>query len=186
MKSRILAALLFALPLLAQDKLAADLDQVARAATAMVDGDVARRIQTGRSVASMLETNPRDQWAASDDYDVDHQAFITTKKTLIRLSRLCAFTCDVNLWLPVAGAPERVHIAVRNVNEMSQFWRWGDLHQPMPAEMKAVLETGKRATVSRRPGMVSVLAPVYDSLGDIVGLVEVVGVLKPNPQENVI
>lgn len=186
MKSAALAVFLLTVPLAAQDKLAADLDQVARAATAMVDGDVARRIQTKQSVASMLETNPRDQWAAADTYDVDHQAFITTKKTLIRLARLSSFTCDVNLWLPVAGAPDRIHIAVRNVNEMSQFWRWGDLHQPIPAEMKTVLETGKRVTVARRPGMVSVLAPVYDSLGDIAGLVEVVGVLKPNPQENVI
>lgn len=186
MKTAALASLLLAMPLVAQDKLAAGLDQVARTATAMVDGDVARRIQTARSVASMLETNPRDRWAASDDYDVDHQAFITTKKTLIRLARLCEHTCDVNLWLPVAGAPDRIHIAVRNVNEMSQFWRWGGLHQPIPAEMKAVLETGKRVTVSKRPGMVSVLAPIHDSLGDIAGLVEVVGVLKPNPQENVI
>ena len=57
---------------------------------------------------------------------------------------------------------------------MSQFWTWGALHQEMPAEMKRVLETGERVTVNRRPGMTSVLAPVYDSLGDIVGLVEVV------------
>ncbi|HNY40293.1 MAG TPA: hypothetical protein PKJ41_07855 [Bryobacteraceae bacterium] len=185
MKTAILAALLLAAPLLAQDQLATELDQVARAATAMVDGDVASRIQTARSVASMLETNPRDQWAAADDYDVDHQAFITTKKTLIRLARLCSSTCDANLWLPIAGALGRIHIAIRNVNEMSQFWRWGDLHQPVPAEMKSVLETGKRVTVRKRPGMVSVLAPVYDSLGDIAGVVEVVGVLKPNHQENV-
>ena len=32
---------------------------------------------------------------------------------------------------------------------------------------------------------VSVLAPVYDSLGDIAGLVEVVSRLTPDPRENV-
>jgi hypothetical protein len=176
---------LLAAPPAAQDPLAAELDQIARTATAMVDGDVVRRIQTPRSVATMLDKNPRDQWAAADNYDVDHAAFIATKKTLIRLSRLCTATCDVNLWLPVPGAPDRIHIAIRNVNEMSQFWRWGDLHQPMPAEMKVVLDTGRRQLVRRRPGMASVLAPVYDSLGDIAGLVEVVTAPKANPQENV-
>jgi hypothetical protein len=33
--------------------------------------------------------------------------------------------------------------------------------------------------------MISVLAPVYDSLGDIVGLVEVVSQARPDPRENV-
>ena len=34
-------------------------------------------------------------------------------------------------------------------------------------------------------GMVSVLAPVYDSLGDIAGLVEVVSQAGRDPRENV-
>jgi hypothetical protein len=51
--------------------------------------------------------------------------------------------------------------------------------------MKSVLDTGERVTVSRRPGMTSVLAPVYDSLGDIVCLVEVVSQTGLDPHENV-
>jgi len=171
--------------LIAQDPLAAQLDSVARVASVMVDGDLALRIQTPRSVASMLETNPRDQWAASDNYDVDHQAFTAMKKTLIRLSRLCSTSCDVNLWMPVPANPSRIQIVIRNVHEMSQFWTWGALHQEMPAEMRRVLDTGERITVTRRPGMVSVLAPARDSLGDIVALVEAVGRSTPDPQENV-
>jgi len=170
----------------AQDKMATQLDSVANVASVMMDGDLARRIQTPRSVASMLETNPSDQWAASDNYDVDHQAFTAVKKTLIRLSRLCPSACDVNLWMPVPANPPRIQIVIRNVHEMSQFWTWGALHQEMPAEMRRVLDSGERVTVTRRPGMVSVLAPVRDSLGDIVGLVEVVGQHKPDPQENVL
>jgi hypothetical protein len=169
----------------AQDPLAVQLDSVARVASVMLDGDLARRIQTPRSVDSMLRTGNRDKSAASDNYDVNHTAFIATKKTLIRLSRLCPSACDVNLWLPVAGNPPRVQIVIRNVHEMSQFWTWGALHQEMPAEMRQVLDGGNRVTVTRRPGMISVLAPVRDSLGDIAGLVEVVGQLKPDPQENV-
>jgi len=161
------------------------LDEVARVASVMVDGDIARRIQTPRSLAAMLERNPKDSSAAGDNYDVDHQAFLSTKKTLMRLMRLCASPCDVNLWMPVPTDPPRIQILVRNVNEMSQFWPWGALHQEMPPEMKRVLDDGVRLTVRRRPGMISVLAPVFDSLGDIVALVEVVSQQRPDPQENV-
>jgi len=161
------------------------LNRVAQVATVMVDGDVCRRIQTPRSEGLLTRVDPRDPWAAADNYDVNHAEFIQVKKTLIRLSHLCPEACDVNLWMPVAAAPDRVQIMIRNVYEMSQFWNWGALHQPMPAEMKKVLDTGQRVTVRRRPGMVSVLAPVYDSLGDIIGLVEVVSQAGRNPRENV-
>jgi len=164
---------------------AQDLDRVAQVASVMVDGDVCRRIQTPKSAESLLKVDPRDPWRASDDFDVNDGAFLQTKKTLMRLARLCPAACDVNLWMPVPATPPRVQILIRNVNEMSQFWRWGDLHQAMPEEMKSVIEKGERVTVRRRPGMVSVLAPVYDSLGDIVGLVEVVSRAERDSHENV-
>ena len=168
-----------------QDDRVRELDRVARVATVMVDGDVCRHIQTARSTQLLLQKDPRDPWRASDNFDVNDYAFIQTKKTLMRLARLCPEACDVNLWMPVPSDPPRIQILIRNVYEMSQFWKWGDLHQEMPAEMKRVLETGERVTVERRPGMVSVLAPVYDSLGDIAGLVEVVSQARRDPRENV-
>jgi hypothetical protein len=164
---------------------AAELERVARIASVMVDGDVCHRIQTSRSAASMLATDPRDPWRASDDFDVNDQAFLQTKKTLMRLARLCPDVCDVNLWMPVPASPPRIQILIRNVNEMSQFWNWGDLHQPMPPEMKRTLETGERIVVRRKPRMISVLSPVYDSLGDIAGLVEVASQADRDPRENV-
>lgn len=181
-----IAAFLLAARLLAQpDDKTVELDRVAHTATVMVDGDVCRRIQTARSARLLLETDPRDPWKASDNFDVNDAAFIQIKKTLMRLARLCSSACDVNLWMPVPSNPPRVQILIRNVQEMSQFWKWGDLHQEMPLEMKQVLETGRRVAVRRRPGMISVLAPVYDSLGDAVGLVEVVSQSRPDPRENV-
>jgi hypothetical protein len=162
-----------------------DLDRVARIATAMVDGDVCRRVQSARSAKLLLEQDPRDPFKASDNFDVNDDAFIATKKTLMRLARLCPSACDVNLWMPVPSSPPRIQILIRNVYEMSQFWKWGDLHQEMPVEMKQVIDTGQRQAVRRRPGMISVLAPVYDSLGDIAGLVEVVSQTSPDPRENV-
>lgn len=168
-----------------QDDAARELDRVARVATVMVDGDVCSRIQTPRSARYLLEKDPRDPWRASDNFDVNDEAFIQIKKTLMRLARLCPEACDVNLWMPVPSDPPRVQILIRNVFEMSQFWTWGELHQEMPAEMRQVLETGERVTVRRRPRMISVLAPVYNSTGDIVCLVEVVSQASLDPRENV-
>jgi hypothetical protein len=51
--------------------------------------------------------------------------------------------------------------------------------------MKTVLETGRRVTVAQKPGWVSVLAPVSDSLGDIVAVVEVAGQRRFDPQGNI-
>jgi hypothetical protein len=169
-------------PLLAS---AESLDEVARVASVMVDGDVCARIETARSREFATMKDPRDPWRGSDNYDVDHLAFIRTKKTLMRLARLCDTPCDVNLWMPLPSQPGRVQVVVRNVHEMSQFWPWGALNQDMPPEMKQVLTNGQRLTVRKRAGMVSVLAAVYDSLGDIVGLVEVVSQSRPDPRENV-
>jgi hypothetical protein len=168
-----------------QDNRSGALDRVAQVATVMIDGDTCRRIQTSRSAQYLLQRDARDPWRASDNFDVNDEAFIETKKTLMRLARLCPEACDVNLWMPVPSVPPGIQILIRNVHEMSQFWTWGDLHQEMPPEMKRVLDSGERVTVSRRAGMISVLAPVYDSAGDIVCLVEVVSQASLDPRENV-
>jgi hypothetical protein len=164
---------------------AKELDRVARTATAMVDGDVCQRIQTKRSLEFMTIEDPKDPWRAGDNFDVDHEAYTRTKKTLMRLARLCSQACDVNLWMPLKSDPPRIQILIRNVYEMSSFWKWGQLHQPMPAEMKRVLSTGERVTVRGSGGKISVLAPVYNSLDDIIGLVEVVAQQRRDLQENV-
>jgi hypothetical protein len=158
-----------------RERLRHDLDEVARAATIMVDGDLCQKIMTARASARMTVVDPKNRWAASDDFEVNHEAYIQTKKTLIRLSRLVSYPCDVNLWMPLEKSPGKIQILIRNANELSQFWSWGALYQDM-IQWRAVAE---------KPGMVSVLAPVSNSLGDIVGLVEVVSRLPIDTHENV-
>jgi hypothetical protein len=182
---RLCALLFVAAAGLAQDHLARELDNIARIATVMLDGDLCRRIETPRSARLMLDLKPPDRSFAADNFDVNHAAYIQVKKTLMRLARLTEYPCDVNLWMPVETTPRRIQVIIRNVNEMSQFWVFGALHQEMFPEMQKVLETGERVTVRRRPGMVSVLAPVRDSLGDVAGLVEVVGRRAPDARDNV-
>ena len=154
--------------------LAAQLDEIARVGSVMVDGDDCQRIVTERALTYMFKADARDQWLASDNYDVDGAAFITVKKTLLRLSHLAPFPADVNLWMPIKGHPDKIRVVIRNTHEMSQFWPWGALYQDMIPQMKTVLETGKRVTVTDKPGWISVLAPVSDSMGDLVGVLEVV------------
>jgi len=50
--------------------------------------------------------------------------------------------------------------------------------------MKTVLETGRRVTVKQRPGLISILGPVYDSMGEVAGLVEAVSHSSPDVHED--
>ncbi len=165
--------------------IAAKLDEVARVGSVMTDGDLCKRIVTERAQKYMFTVDPRDQWLAGDNYDVNDEAFIAIKKTLIRLSRLAPFPIDVNLWMPIKGHPDKIRVVIRNSHEMSQFWPWGALYQDMIPQMKTVLETGKPVTVTDKPGWVSVLAPVTDSLDDVVGVLEVVTQIPVDAHANV-
>lgn len=162
-----------------------ELDDVARIGSVMVDGDVCQTIVTQHAKELLFASDPRDQFLAGDNYDVDDSAFNMVKKTLIRLSHLSSFPADVNLWMPIEGHPDKIQLVIRNKNEMSQFWNWGELYGDMIPEMKTVLETRQRVTVTRKPGWISVLAPVYNSLGDVVGLIEAVSQVKVDAHENV-
>jgi hypothetical protein len=162
-----------------------ELENLARVGSIMVEGDVCQKIVTPLAKEYMFKVDPHNEWQAGDNYDVDDVSFNITKKTLIRLSHLTPFPSDVNLWMPIDGHPGKIQLVIRNKNEMSQFWHWGDLYQDMVPQMATVLKTGQRVTVMDRPGWVSVLAPVYNSLGDIVGVIEAVSREKIDPHENV-
>lgn len=169
----------------AQDRFARELDDAARVASVMVDGDACRKIVTPRAMDYLLRTDGDDRFLASDNYEVNYAAFDAVKKTLIRISRLVSFPADANLWMPIPGHPDKIRVVIRNANELSQFWPWGALYQDMVPEMKTVLATGRRLTVARKAGWVSVLTPVSDSLGDIVAVVEVASQRQFDRQENV-
>lgn len=168
-----------------ESTIVAKLDEVARIGSVMTDGDICKNIVTERAQKYMFTVDPRDRWLAGDNYDVNDDAFIAVKKTLIRLSHLTDFPSDVNLWMPIKDHPDKIRVVIRNVHEMSQFWPWGALYQDMIPQMKTVLETGRRVTVTDKPGWVSVLAPVSDSMGDVVGVIEVVTQIKLDAQDNV-
>lgn len=154
------------------------LQDIARVASVMVDGDICQHIVTPRAMEHMLHPDPRDEWSGGDNYDVNDADFIRVKKTLMRLALLSQAPVDVNLWMPMPTRQPRIQMVIRNHYEMSQFWN-GELDQPMPLEMQTVLQTGKTITIEKNAHMISVLAPVRNSLGQIVGLVEVVSSTAP-------
>ena len=162
-----------------------ELDSLARVGSVMVDGDVCQKIVTERSKEFLFASDPRDKFLAGDNYDVDDVAFNSVKKTLLRLSHLVSYPADVNLWMPIEGHPGKIQLVIRNKNEMSQFWSWGELYGDMLPQMETVLKTGRRVAVARKPGWISVLAPIHNSLGDVVGLIEAVSQVKVDAHENV-
>lgn len=175
--------------LLAQQRtkelLTRDLEEVARVASVMMDGDLCERIMTPRALQKMFITDPNDRWAGSDNFDVNHEPFVLVKKTLIRLARLVAYPVDCNLWMPFKEDRKKIQILIRNRYEMSQFWTWGVLFQDQTPEMAEVLATGKPQTIVQKGDFVSVLTPVMNSMGDRIGLVEVVSRLQVNLHEHV-
>ena len=176
--------LMLALVPAARAEVEAELQQLARVATAVVDGDECERIMTKRALDKMFRTDPRDRWAGHDNFDVNDAPYIAVKKLLRRICTLAPFPVDCNLWMSFRERPELVQILIRQVNEISQFWKWGDLYQPMPPEMKEVLESGRPKLVTRGD-YVSVLAPVLNSLGDPVAIVEVATRLTRDERGNV-
>jgi hypothetical protein len=165
--------------------LSKELEEIAQVATVMVDGDVCQKIMTERALQKMFVIDPKDPWAGSDNFDVNAEPYIQIKKTLIRLARLLDYPVDCNLWMPFKEEPGKIQVLIRNRYEMSQFWRFGQLYADTPPEMRQVLDSGKRLTVQKHENIISILTPVFNSLGDVVGLVEVVSRAQFNPQENV-
>jgi hypothetical protein len=166
----LLAALVLAAAASAQVE--EELERLARVATAVVDGDEVEKIMTPRALDKMFRVDPRDRWAGHDNFDVHDRPYIAVKKLLRRVATIAPFPVDCNLWTGFRERPDLIQVLIRQVNEISGYWRFGDLYQPMPSEMKEVLDTGKPKTM-RRGNVVSVLTPVFNSLGDVVGLIEV-------------
>ena len=146
---------------------------LAKVASVMVDGEEAKRIITDDAFHHMTNKDPQYRFLSGDHYDVDHQAFLRIKKTLLRLSTLVDFPCDTSLWVKVKGLETRVTVAVQNGN-LKRYWKWAEELRPIEGEMADCLRTGEVtiAPLDHPTGTVTVLAPVRDSLGDVVGFVE--------------
>jgi len=149
------------------------LTEAARVASVMVDGDEASRIPTERALHYVANPDPNYRSLAGDYYDVDHLTFLRMKKLLLRIERLVDFTCNTSLWLKTAGKEGHMTLVLHNGN-VHRYYRFGASRIEVPDEMTRCMETGEvvAAPLYHESKTLTVLAPVTDSLGDVVGVVE--------------
>ena len=145
----------------------------ARVGSVMLDGDEAGRIITARAMHHIAHPDSDYRFLSADHYDVDHATFLRMKKTLLRLERLLDFVCSTSLWVVVDGPQERITLAVQN-GTVHPYYRFGQGSIDLPPEMAECIETGRTvvAPVEHPSATLTVLAPVFDSLGALVGVVE--------------
>lgn len=154
-----------------QQKKTEALLQVGRIASVMVDGDVSTRVITDRAMHYITRPDPKYRFLSADFYDVDHQNFLIIKKTLLRLQRLLPFYSSTSFWLRFEK--EEVIPVVLN-NEMQRYYQFGWATPfPMNDEMKQCCFEDKVVQSPEHSDFITVLAPVKDSLQDVVGFVEI-------------
>lgn len=156
------------------DSMVRTLHEIARAVTCMVDGEQVKSVLTSRAAEKAFAIDPRDKYAGSDNWDYNHEPFRTTKQTLARAACLAPGLVGCTLYSPSAVKPERWHVLMNTLVSGKQMMVDGDSISSAPdAEVLQVFHTGNRVEVRKKTGEVSVLTPVYDSLGQIVAVVEV-------------
>ncbi|HHN47108.1 MAG TPA: hypothetical protein ENN09_06670 [Planctomycetes bacterium] len=91
----------------------------------------------------------------------------------MRLERLMPFECSASLWVRVNGLEDHVTVAVQN-GALHRYWKWAEEKRPLEGEMAHCMSSGEitEAAHDDTSRFLTVLAPVRDSLGDVVALVE--------------
>jgi hypothetical protein len=152
------------------------LHEIARTVTCMVDGEVVKNVITERAQEKIFQVDPRDKWAAGDNWDYNHEPFIKVKQILERASYLAPGHVTCNLYMPAWANPKKWCLVMNTVYGGKQMMTTAPGNavaaDPDP-ELVQVFMTGQRLEVSRQPGLYSVLTPVYDSEGQIAAVVEV-------------
>ena len=151
----------------------AELRRLAEIAAGILDGEEVKRIITDKAMHYIAQPDPQHRFLSGDYFDVDHERFLRTKKLLLRIARLGRLEVSSSVWVPVPGS-DLVTVAVHN-GVHHRYYTFGQEGLPAPAEMKHVLRTGRICDVEAgegRPALLTVLAPVRDSLGDVVAVAE--------------
>lgn len=151
-----------------------DLHEIARTITCMVDGEVVKAVPTSRATEKAFAVDPRDPWAAADNWDYNHQPFRQVKQALQRAVCLAPGQVSCTLFMPSPVKPDHWHNLLGTAVSGKQMMTQGDPIAAKPdPELLQVFNTGSRVVVAKTPNEASVLTPIYDSLGQIVAVAEV-------------
>ncbi|KKL80288.1 hypothetical protein LCGC14_2006260 [marine sediment metagenome] len=159
----------------------AELTRVGQIAAGILDGEEIKTIISDRAMHHLANPHPDHQYMAGDYFDVDHETFLRTKKLLTRLERLGKVPMDGSVWVRVPET-DCVTVALHN-GANHRYYDFGQLNLPTPPEMQAVFDSGEVTVAPQVEGdrTATVLAPIRDSLGDVVAIVELTAPLQSPP-----
>jgi len=144
----------------------ARLTEIARLAQIFIDGDLLGRLYTDQGNA----------WTNGDDIDFHHEPFIALKKVVLRLESAAADGAPVyvNVWRqrPDDSSKGEVSVAGMKVSPLSIGDRGRTGVVPMPRALRGAILNQRTGSESHPSGVVSVFAPLYDSLHHVAGAVE--------------
>ncbi len=156
----------------------AKLKEVARIGSILLDGDACQKIVTPRAEELMVKKHPDDRWFGSDNYDVHLAEFTRQKQLLKRMAKLVDFKTDCNLIMKTKK-PGKIHMVIRQLNNMYRYYTFGQLETDPPKELVPVLEKGETVVVKHpKRKIISVFAPVKNSMNEVVGMIEVCGSIE--------
>jgi len=156
----------------AAEAVQAELMRLAEIAAGILDGEEVKAIVTPKALHHIACPDPEYPYLDGDYFDADHALFLRTKKMLLRIARLSDRAVGGSAWVPVPGA-EQVTVAVHN-GVHHRYYRFGQGGLDTPAEMKQVFRTGQVVAAPPDPAgrVATALAPIRDSLGDVVAIAE--------------
>ncbi|NKB70307.1 MAG: hypothetical protein GKR89_24820 [Candidatus Latescibacteria bacterium] len=161
----------------------AELARLAEIAAGILDGEEIKQVITAEAMHYIANPDPRYRFLAGDYYDVDSELFLRTKKLLLRIERLGHVPVDSSVWVPVPGR-DAITLAVQNgVNH--RYYTFGQEQLATPPAIQRVFDSSAIESVGPNgdapPQLATALAPVKDSLGDVVGVAEFTALLTGNP-----
>ncbi|HET6426762.1 MAG TPA: hypothetical protein VFJ30_00015 [Phycisphaerae bacterium] len=149
-----------------------ELARLAEIAAGVIDGEDVKGVITPRAMYYILNPDPKHQFLVGDYFDVDHDLFLRVKKLMIRIARLSDLVISSSMW-QVIGDGKRTTVVLHN-GAMQQWYHFGDNVMDIPPELAEVARTGqvKALPVTDGDRQATALAPIRDSLGDVVAVCE--------------
>ena len=153
-------------------KVIGELTRLAEIAAGIIDGEDVKGIITPRAMYYILNPNPKFRYMVGDYFDVDHDLFLRVKKLMTRVARLGDLVISSSMW-QVIGDGDKVTVPVHN-GAMQRWYDFGDDIMDIAPEMAEVVKTGKALALPVADGdrQATALAPIRDSLGDVVAVCE--------------
>ena len=162
------------------DDIRTELLRLAEIAATLFDGEDIKRIISASAMAHIAKPDVQYRFLSADHYDVAHGPFLRVKKLLMRIERLSDLVVNGAVWVRVPET-DNVTVALHN-GPHHRYYQFGTQQMAAPPEMRKVFETGEvvAAPSGRDDTHVTALAPVRDSLQDVVGVVELTAPLDPD------